>query len=320
MNHGYVACPCCGKPVSTEDIELAFHRPDAIAALTQAEQEARCKQDDDLCALDGERFFVRGTIPLPVAGSASTYAIGAWAEIAEADFRKILSLWIDENQAEEPAISGSLANDVPSTTNSAGCDLAIRLTGPTTRPHFFIADDACSIFSEQKSGIPLHRAGQYSDLFRKKNVPREKYALIEEDDVDTSTCSCCDSALHLYGGRILRNGDQEASYDYWVEIPEGHGGSFSLLISLPEAGAHRIAVLRGEASEAGLTYRLLDRKDSPWKDMGDYGRVMDRSEALGDGIKTQVFELVDKIAARDTRLLAHTGPYLGLAQGASAGG
>jgi hypothetical protein len=313
MNDELVACSCCGKLVPATDTELAFRRPDVIAALTEVERSSRCKEDDDLCVLDGEKFFVRGTIPLNVHAQADTYAIGAWAEVALTDFQKILELWSDENQVLTPAFRGTLANQIPATLHSFGCALEIKLAGPTTRPHLFVTEETCTIFAEQQQGIPLHRAGEYTaQIPSGKSRKAQKYSMVEEDGIEIDSCSCCGKAQRLYGGHISSRSDQDLIWDYWVEIPEGHEGRFCMLISLPEGNSHRVAVLSGEATDQGLSYRVLDRQDSPWNDMGEYGRIMDRNEALGEDIKSLIFELADHIATKDSRLSVHTVPYLGI--------
>jgi hypothetical protein len=191
--------------------------------------------------------------------------------------------------------------------------LQIRLAGPTTRPHLFITDETCTIFAEQKHGIPRHRMGEYTALIPNgKNGKSEKYFLVEEDDFDIDSCSCCGQPQRLYGGQIRPRDDESLTYDYWIEIPEGHEGRFCMLISLPDEDLHRIAVLSGEATDQGLSYRVLDRQDSPWKDMGEYGRIMGRSEAMSEGVKSLIFELVDHVAAKDSRLLAYVTPYIGM--------
>jgi hypothetical protein len=313
MDDELIACSCCGKLIPAEDIELAFRRPDVVAVLNETERADRCEDGGDLCVLDGEKFFVRGTIPLHVHGQSETYEIGAWAEVAQADYQRMLALWENEDQSRASPFHGTLANQIPTASDSLGCELEIRLTGSATRPHLFITAEACSIFSEQKLGIPRHRAGEYTDLVRNKGKKAGKYAVVEEGGVDVHTCSCCDLPQRMYSGKIFLRADQVIAWDYWVEIPEGHEGRFCLLISLPEGAAHRIAVLSGEATKDGLTYRVLDREDSPWEDMGGYGRIMDRSEALSEGVKSLIFELTDSIAANDSRLMAHARPYLGIA-------
>lgn len=311
MNEELIECSCCGKMVLSKDVELSFRRPDEVAALSQDEQDARCKSTDDICELDGKRFFVRCTIPMPVHERLHEYSIGAWAEVSDAGYKKIRALWKDENQANEPAITGVLANDIPLSTGSLGCSVAVKLTGPETRPHIVVMDERCSIFQEQKYGISLHRASEYSDIPRKEMIEKsDGLFLVEEQEIDSSACSCCGKKIRTYCGHIAKENSEEICADYWIRIPEGHDGYFTVAVSIAEGGKTRVAVLLGEATSDGLTYRILDRKDSPWDDFGQYGAVMDREEVLNDGCKPLIFNMVDKVADSDSRLVEHTEPYL----------
>lgn len=166
MNSEKIICPCCGKLVPADNIEISFLRPDDIAAMNVDEREARCRYNDDLYVLDEARYFVRCTIPLPILESSRHYSIGAWAEIDKSSFEKIYGRWEDEDQANEPPMQGKLANQVPLTVGSEGCLVHVQLTGPTTRPEMVILDKACSLYAEQTSGITIHRADEYSSLVR----------------------------------------------------------------------------------------------------------------------------------------------------------
>ena len=310
MSEELIECSCCGKMLPAENLELAFRRPDDVAALSNEELEMRCAYTDEICILDEERFFVRCTIPLPVHMSSDAYAIGAWAEISKPDFDLVREVWDEVDQSGRPAIQGSLANQIPTTTGSLGCHVAVKLVGHVTRPNILIADDACSLFQEQKDGIHLHRASAYSDIFRKKPPAKPDLQVVEEQELVSGRCSCCDQNIRTYCGHITSGDDHAICADYWIRIPEGHGGFFTVAVSIADGGQARVAVLVGEARDDGLTYRLLDREDSPWEDFGDYGGVMDRNEVLADPAKPVFFRMVDAIAAHDSRLVAHTGPFI----------
>ena len=292
------------------DIELYFRRPDEIAVLSEAELEARCQHNDDICILDSARFFVRCTIPLPVHECAEPYAIGAWAEISEPDFQKVMDLWDDENQRNQPPIDAVLANNVPLTSGSFGCKLAVKLTGPSTRPHIIIADEKCSLFHEQSNGISIHRASEYSDLLRSDSNDNATLELVEEQELEVSQCSCCKREIRTFCGYITDPGDGNVRADYWLRIPQGHKGLFTVAVAIKDGGKPRVAVLLGEATSEGFTYWIQDRKDSPWEHFGEYGAVLDREEVLNDSAKDLYFIMVDKIAASDSRLIKHTAPYL----------
>jgi hypothetical protein len=157
-------CAECGKEHPRSALELSFKRPDAVVALSKAEREARCKESNDLCSMDGERFFVRGVLPLPVAGRQEPYCIGLWAEISAQAYERIWKLWDEPDQSSEPAFQATLANDVPGGA-TLGLRVKVALTGPTTRPDLFVVEVSHPLFEEQRAGISSHRAYEYSSLF-----------------------------------------------------------------------------------------------------------------------------------------------------------
>ena len=166
MNQKLVKCPCCEKLVPSDQIELAFRRPDAIAALDEEEREAKCKYNDDIYIYQGKHFFIRCVLPLPVHDTGRDYCLGVWIQVSENSFNKIWDLWDDESQSDEPPIRGLLANSVPLTEGSANAQVMVELTGPTSRPNVIVEDQNCSLYQEQTCGISIHRASEYSDLCR----------------------------------------------------------------------------------------------------------------------------------------------------------
>ena len=129
-------CSECGAVHSRADVELAFKLPDAIFALSAEERDARCIVGKEECTLDGQRYFLRGLIPIPVRGRERVYCIGAWAEIDAATRTRIRELWTDPLQSSEPPFAAILANSISLVPSTLGLPISLRLTGPTTRPEF----------------------------------------------------------------------------------------------------------------------------------------------------------------------------------------
>jgi len=162
-----VTCSTCGKVHSLGDSERVFGLPDEIFALSKAERSERCHINTDLCALDQERFFVRGLLPLPVKGRAQAYRVGIWAEVSADVYRRIHALWSDPAQSDEPRPPGTLANHLPlNEAESVGLPVWIHLTGPQTRPEFYVRSVDHPLYTEQTHGIDGHRALAYSDRTR----------------------------------------------------------------------------------------------------------------------------------------------------------
>lgn len=166
MQPDVVRCSCCGELVAANNIELVLRRPDKIAVMNEQEIVQRCKFNDDIYILDDNQFFLRCTIPLPVQGGNERYSIGAWAELTQDQFQKVWDLWEVEDLTAEQPMEAKLANTIPLTDRSLDCLVRVQLIGATTRPEIYIADPDCSLFEEQNSGIPAHRACEYSDLIR----------------------------------------------------------------------------------------------------------------------------------------------------------
>jgi hypothetical protein len=160
---GTVTCSVCGRSHSRAESELIFRRPDAVHVLSVEEREKRCQLTADIAILDEERFFLRGLLSVPVIGRSRYYNMGVWGEVSEQAFARVYELWTDPNQASEPRISASLANCLPLIKNTLGLGLQIQLTGPKTRPQFYVTDTDHPLYREQTSGIDEHRALEYTD-------------------------------------------------------------------------------------------------------------------------------------------------------------
>ncbi len=164
MSENLIMCPCCGEMVPEADIELSYLKPDDLVGVDQKEIEDSCKFTSDYYACEEEYFYIRGVIPLPIKDSDQIYNIGAWAQVSPGSFNRIWELWEDENQDKEPRIRGILANKVHLNTGVERTEIQVQLTGPTSRPEFYIDDENCSLYLEQISGITIHRASEYSAL------------------------------------------------------------------------------------------------------------------------------------------------------------
>jgi len=64
-------CNVCGQDHPVENIEKAFQLPDVIFQLSEGERDARAKISSSFCALDENRVFVRGLVPVSIKGKNS---------------------------------------------------------------------------------------------------------------------------------------------------------------------------------------------------------------------------------------------------------
>jgi hypothetical protein len=157
-------CSICGE--EHELLEPAFARPDVIFAMTAEEKRGRVSESNDLCALRGvdepDRYFVRGVLPVRLLDAPDTTAWGLWAEVAEDDAKDIYDRWDDPDQAAHPAFEATLANQIPGYPDTLGLPLALRLTGPKTRPALAFAGSSIHPFvRECLAGVCVHRVMEW---------------------------------------------------------------------------------------------------------------------------------------------------------------
>jgi hypothetical protein len=158
-------CAQCGKEHPVSEMELTFRRPDAVAALDERERESRVQESRNFCVMDGERFFVRVLLPLPVHGRAIPYNIGLWAEVDKRSFERVYELWEETDRGNEPPMHARLANEVPFSDNSLGMQAELHLIGGDSRPCVYLRPSEHPLFGEQQSGVFEHRIHEYTSLF-----------------------------------------------------------------------------------------------------------------------------------------------------------
>ena len=139
-----------------------FRRPDETAVLTDDQRSARVQENADLTVLDGQRFFVRGVLPLPVKARDAPYNIGLWVEVSQRSFERIYELWDAPSQSSEPPVEARIANELPFLPNTVGASAELRLSSPSKRPGIYAMPAAGLLHDEQVHGIEAHRALQYS--------------------------------------------------------------------------------------------------------------------------------------------------------------
>ena len=76
--------------------------------------------NEDICVLDGEHYFVRGIIHLPIIGSTQTLRWGVWGSLSRENFEKLLLMNDDPKRVDLPPMFSWLSNridDYPDTLN-----------------------------------------------------------------------------------------------------------------------------------------------------------------------------------------------------------
>jgi hypothetical protein len=118
----------------------------------------------ELCVLRSEgRRFVYGELQVPVAGGDGPLVFGVWAEVAEADFDRLVAAWDSPDRAGE--IAGRLATELPPYPGSTGLEVALRVGPPQTSTVVVLPPADHPLARDQRQGIDRARVRTIAEVF-----------------------------------------------------------------------------------------------------------------------------------------------------------
>jgi hypothetical protein len=156
---------------------------------------------------------------------------------------------------------------------------------------------------------------QQADRFREANKQMEALRVEPTGTKDHGPCECCGNNSRCVWGFIhARKGMLASYFVHWtVGRVSDHGANFDLILGNWGAKAiaadRRLVTLAYRLFETGPEFMVIDGHERPAANSELFGRVLRRSEVVGQPIAKQAFDAVDAILAQDARVLELLGPY-----------
>lgn len=148
------------------DLPFAYGptHPDAYFEIPEGERATRVEADRDFCVIDGEHYFVRGRLEIPVVDADKTFAWDVWVSQSEASFQRTMDLLDAEGRESEEPYFGWLSTHLdiyPDTTNLK-THVHTRPVGLVPTIELEPTDHPLAI--EQRNGITLDRVKEIAAL------------------------------------------------------------------------------------------------------------------------------------------------------------
>lgn len=156
-------CEVCGAAHAGQTRDIRMGLPQPIFLLDDEERRRRAYVEDDFAILhneNGDRYFVRALLELPIEGDDGYFGYGAWVEVSKADVAVIGELWDDEKGRQADPFSGSLANELSPYAFTEGLSVQIRLRDVQLLPLVELSEANHELVRAQRHGISRHRAHQ----------------------------------------------------------------------------------------------------------------------------------------------------------------
>ena len=157
---GYT-CTVCGAYHDSEVRDIRMTLPDPVFQLDEEEREARAWVGEDSSVLrddEGERYFVRGLLELPLRNADDRFAYGVWVEVGGEDFSALGELWRDPDGQRHEPFAGTLANELAPYRDTVGLPVGLSLREVELLPRVELVAGEHPLAHDQRAGISDHHA------------------------------------------------------------------------------------------------------------------------------------------------------------------
>lgn len=155
-------CPCCGE--SHQGLfDIACDKPDFWQGPEEQSPNSEVLTSDnvlteDFCILNGEHFFVRCVLRLPIIGTTDEhFAFGVWATLSKENFDIYLDAFDAGNSEDLGPWFGWFSNKLPGYPDTLNLKCQVYPQGDRQRPHIMLETTDHPLAIEQRLGITFDR-------------------------------------------------------------------------------------------------------------------------------------------------------------------
>ena len=113
-------------------------------------------------ALDGERFWVKAVLPLPVHAAPEPLVFGVWVEVEPAQLETMSDAW-NRGTIHERRYRGTLDMIVWPYRNALGLAVELEYGAPEDRPLAHVLGAEHELALDQRDGITLDRVRELAE-------------------------------------------------------------------------------------------------------------------------------------------------------------
>jgi hypothetical protein len=125
-------------------------------------RENDCPQEEtpvlttDFCCLEGESFFVRGLLELPIVDAPGrSFGIGLWSSLSRASFDAYLDTFNDDQGGQAGPWFGWISNQIPGFPDMKGLSCQVQPQNQRLRPKLLLEPTEHPLAVAQREGVTL---------------------------------------------------------------------------------------------------------------------------------------------------------------------
>lgn len=131
--------------------------------IPEEERNQRVLCDGELCVIDGQHFFIKGRLRIPLMDCSTPFEYLVWVSLSEANFKRTIHLWEQPGREAEPAYFGWLSNLLPGYPSTLNLKAAVHTRPVGERPTIELEPTDHPLAQEQLGGVGLARVQQIGE-------------------------------------------------------------------------------------------------------------------------------------------------------------
>ncbi|MVA57415.1 DUF2199 domain-containing protein [Agrobacterium vitis] len=139
---------------------FSIDAPCYYLGMPEEQRSARCELTTDLCVIDGEYFFARGLIEIPVQGSSEPFAWGVWVSLSNKSFAEFSDLYETSARDIYGPYFGWLSSQLSIYPDTINLAVEVHLRNNGVRPSIVLEPSNHPLSIEQRNGMSIERVAE----------------------------------------------------------------------------------------------------------------------------------------------------------------
>ena len=139
---------------------LAAEAPLFYYGVPEGEREARCQLGSDTCIVDGEHFFIRGCLEIPVHRETNPFIWGVWVSLSKVNFDRFVACFEGEKRSHIGPFFGWLSAGLLGYPDTENLKMRAHLRDGGIRPVIELEPTDHPLAVEQRDGITADRVAE----------------------------------------------------------------------------------------------------------------------------------------------------------------
>ncbi|MBC2682607.1 DUF2199 domain-containing protein [Bacillus toyonensis] len=137
--------------------------------VPETERQKRFELNSDVCIMDGEYYFVRGCIEIPIIDSSEIFIWNVWVSLSEESFNKTMELWETKRRETEDPHFGWLSTSIPGYPDTLNLKTHVHIRAIGIRPFIELEPTDHPLAVEQREGITLEKVAEIKEIVTQYN-------------------------------------------------------------------------------------------------------------------------------------------------------